>query len=233
MTPALVAAARNIKTAMEKLKLASYLEQTLLKPACTHNQIEEMCIKAVELELKGVCVPPFFASTARKVLDNVETLLVTVVGFPFGYSNINAKAEETKKAIAEGVDEIDMVMNISAFKSGMFSHVSDGIDSIKTLCGMNDKPLKVIIETGLLDNDEIARAAEICIEKEVAFVKTSTGFNGEGATVEAVKLLRQILPDEIGIKASGGIKDAQKAEELIQAGATRIGTSSGFTILGQ
>ncbi|MCB0737608.1 MAG: deoxyribose-phosphate aldolase [Bacteroidetes bacterium] len=211
--------------------LESSLEQTLLKPGCTQAEIEEMCTKAAQTKMHGVCVPPFFVPAAKKALENSDLEIITVVGFPFGYNNINTKAEETKKAISDGATEIDMVMNISAFKSGMINHVADGIDSIKTLCGMNDLPLKVIIESGILTQKEIILAAEICADKEVDFVKTSTGFIGHGATIETVSLLRNILPKTIKIKASGGIKDAQTAQAMLAAGADRIGTSAGFTIL--
>lgn len=225
-------AARNIKVAMEKPNLAQHLEQTLLTAACTQDEIVDMCERANKAGILAVCIPPFFVPTAKKALEDSETKVVTVVGFPFGYGNINTKAEETKKAISEGVDEVDMVMNLSAFKSGLMSHVSDGIDSIKTLCGMSDKPLKVIIESGLLSEEELLQAAAICTEKEVDFVKTSTGFNGKGASIKAVKMLRSALPESIGIKASGGIKDVTTAEKMLMAGANRIGTSSGFDILG-
>lgn len=232
MTLAHVEVARNLKIAMDKPNLAQHIEQTLLSPACTQDEIVSMCERANAAGVLAVCVPPFFVPTAKKALEDSETKVVTVVGFPFGYSNINTKAEETKKAISEKVDEIDMVMNISAFKSGLISHVSDGIDSIKTLCGMSDKPLKVIIESGILSEEELLQAAAICMEKEVDFVKTSTGFNGKGASIKTVKMLRNVLPESIGIKASGGIKDLATAEKMLMAGATRIGTSSGFDILG-
>lgn len=211
--------------------LAQYLDQTLLKVNTTLPLVEELCKKSVEAEIGGVCIPPFYTNAANKILTNTNTKLVTVIGFPFGYNNITAKAEAAKKVIQDGADEVDMVMTIGVFLNGNYSHVADEIESINTLCRMNDKVLKVIIETCLLSNDQIKKACEVCAEKDVDFVKTSTGFNGEGAQLETVKLMRSILPNSIKIKASGGIRDKKTAIEMINAGADRIGTSSGFTIL--
>lgn len=216
---------------MQQNKLAQYLDQTLLKVDTTLQLVEELCKRSAELSIGGVCIPPFFTSAASKILKETDTKLVTVVGFPFGYDNVTAKAEATKKVIQDGADEVDMVMNIGAFLNNNYNHVADEIESLNTLCHMNDKGLKVIIETCLLSTDQIKKACEICAEKEVDFVKTSTGFNGPGAQIETIKLMRSILPASIKIKASGGIKDRQTALEMINAGADRIGTSSGFKIL--
>ncbi|MGB0429754.1 MAG: deoxyribose-phosphate aldolase [Bacteroidia bacterium] len=211
--------------------LAAYLDQTLLKVETTAPMVKALCEKSIEHKIGGVCIPPFFTNTANKILAETSTKLVTVVGFPFGYTNITSKAEATKKVIQDGADEVDMVMNIGAFLNENFNHVADEIESINTLCHMNDKGLKVIIETCLLSHDQILKACEICAEKEVDFVKTSTGFNGQGATIEHIKLMRSVLPKSVKIKASGGIKDKDTALAMINAGADRIGTSSGFDII--
>ncbi|MBI1185501.1 deoxyribose-phosphate aldolase [bacterium] len=214
-----------------KQNLAPYIDQTLLKVDTTQSLVEELCTKSAEAEMAGVCIPPFFTNSAKKILKPTQTKLVTVVGFPFGYTNITSKAEATKKVIQDGADEVDMVMNIGAFLGENYAHVADEIESVLTLCHMNNRLLKVIIETCLLSEAQIVKACEICAEKEVDFVKTSTGFNGPGATVEGIKLMRQVLPSSIKIKASGGIKDYDTAMKMIEAGADRIGTSSGFQIL--
>ena len=212
--------------------LEDYLDQTLLRVDVKESDIQELCARSKELNIYGVCIPPFYTNLARKLLDESNTKVVTVVGFPFGYTNITSKAEATKKVISDGADEVDLVMNISAFLSENYSQVADEVESVHTLCNMNDRVLKVIIETALLDKSQIAKACEICVEKEVDFVKTSTGFNGGGATLEVVGFMRSILPDGTKIKASGGIKTRDMAVKMIEAGANRIGTSSGFEILG-
>lgn len=214
------------------MNLESYIEQTLLKVDATEQMVEALCHKVADTEIKGVCIPPFYAGTASKILKESPVKVVTVVGFPFGYTNITSKAEATKKVIVDGADEVDLVMNISAFLSENYSQVADEVESVQTLCNMNDRVLKVIVEASLLNESQLAKACEICVEKEVDFVKTSTGFNGGGATVDMVRFMRSVLPESTGIKASGGIKTREMALDLIEAGATRIGTSSGFEILG-
>lgn len=212
--------------------LEDYIEQTLLRVDVTEKMIEDLCHKVKDSGIYGVCIPPFYTSTARKILEESPAKVITVVGFPFGYTNITSKAEATKKVISDGVDEVDLVMNISAFLSENYSQVADEVESVHTLCNMNDRLLKVIIEASLLNESQLAKACEICVEKEVDFVKTSTGFNGGGATVDMVRSMRKMLPEGTGIKASGGIKTKEMALQLIDAGASRIGTSSGFEILG-
>lgn len=216
---------------VNKPSIAQYIDQTILKQTTTLDDVEYLCRKSIEFGFAGVCIPPYYTAAAHKILAESNTKLVTVVGYPMGYSDINAKAYETKRALSEGADEIDMVMNIAALKTGMLNHVADGIESIKTLCGMSDKLIKVIIETAVLNKEEIEVACGICADKQVDFVKTSTGIVAGGATIEAVTLLRKLLPDTIKIKASGGIKTYDQAMVFINAGADRIGTSSGFTII--
>ena len=215
-------------TAQSKLK--DHLEHTLLTPWVTEQDIALLCREAVKYELKAVCVPPYYTVMACKLLSEESPKVVTVIGFPMGYQAVNIKAQEAKKAVQDGADELDMVMNLAAFKSRRYQKVAGDIQSISTICHQQDRLLKVIIETSLLNEDELRKACEICVEAEVDFVKTSTGYQG-GASLEAVQLLRSSLPKTIGVKASGGIKDREWAETLVNAGATRIGTSSALKIL--
>jgi len=211
--------------------LAAAIDYTLLKPETTKKDIERLCKEAIQYGFCGVCVPPYMLATAKQLLKNNNTRLITVIGFPMGYSATNTKAEETKKAINDGADEVDMVVNVSALKSGNLSYVKDDIQSITTLCRLHSKVVKIIIETTLLTPEEIAKVCEICADAKVDFVKTSTGFFGNGADIETIKLLRSLLPKGIKIKASGGIRTREQAVALIKAGAARIGTSAAVDIL--
>ena len=179
----------------------------------------------------AVCVPPYFVQLAKKILNNTPVKIVTVVGFPFGYNTVSSKVEEVKKAINSGAHEIDMVMNIAALKSKDLSTLQNDIQSVVTACQLQNRICKVIIETGNLTEDELKLACKICVDCEADYVKTSTGYGLSGASLETVQLMRKILPARVKIKASGGIKNRKFAQELIQAGANRIGTSSGMAIL--
>lgn len=216
---------------LKSVKLAETIEHTLLKPDATTKEITQLCQEAVGYGFHGVCVPPFFIKHARKMLKDQPVKVVTVIGFPMGYTGPNAKAEEVKRAVTDKVDEIDMVMNIAALKSGNLAAVRNELQSITTLARLNNLVLKVIIEPTLLTEDEIRQACQLCAEAEVAFVKNATGFHGGKATVEIITLLRQLLPSSVQIKASAGIRDAEFARQLLQAGATRLGTSSGVEIV--
>lgn len=213
------------------MNLAPYIEHTLLKADCTAQEIIKLCEEADLHEFAGVCVPPYFVQLAKKTIKNPHTKIVTVIGFPFGYGAVSSKVEETKKAINSGAHEVDMVLNISAYKSGDLSNVQNDVQSVVTACHLQNRKVKVIIETAYLQAEDIKVICKICADCEVDFVKTSTGFAPEGATVEKVKLMRKYLPQKIQIKASGGIKTAAFAKELIEAGANRIGTSSGIKMM--
>jgi deoxyribose-phosphate aldolase len=235
MNHVLAEAEKNLNIVMDRIlngkDLARYIDHTVLKADTTQKDIERICQEAIENQFFGVCVPPYFVKHAKKLLRGSGVKTITVVGFPLGYSYINSKVEECKRALEDRAHEIDMVMNISAFKSGNFAFVKDDIQNITTLCRLNNRLIKVIIETSLLSKEEIIKACQICAEAEVDFVKTSTGFNGSGANIENIKLMRDILPKNIKIKASGGIKDNAFANELIKAGASRIGSSAGAKLL--
>ncbi len=216
----------------EMIELAGHIEHTNLKPDSTKEDIIKLCEEAIEHNFYGICVAPYHTQTAKKALLNSNVKLTTVVGFPLGYATVASKVEEAKKAIISGVDEVDMVMNIAAFKSQDYATVQNDIQAVTTACHLQNKQVKVIIETAYLNDEEIDKACRICIDCEVDFVKTSTGYASEGATPEKVKLMRSILPAKIKIKASGGIKTHDEAVALIEAGAFRIGTSSSLNIIG-
>jgi deoxyribose-phosphate aldolase len=204
----------------------TYIEHTNLKPTITDRDVDLLVAQGKELGFIGVCVPPFWVKRARRELGNSETKLVTVVGFPLGYQMTEVKAEEIKIAISNGADELDVVMNISAFKINMDWFKIDLAKCAK-LIHDHQKLLKVIIETAYLNEEEIIKACKIGADAGADFIKTSTGFAADGARSEHIKLMKRILPSTVGIKASGGIKSYAQALELIECGADRIGTSSG------
>lgn len=212
--------------------LNEYIEHTLLKQDARKEDLIKLFEEAKEYKFKGVCVNPVNVSFAKDVLANTGVKIVTVVGFPLGANLSSVKAFETQQAVKDGADEIDMVINVSKLKDKDYNFVKEDIKEVKKAC--QDKPLKVILETDLLDKDEIKKACELCVEAKADFVKTSTGFvkNGIGAKEEDVKLMAQIVkPHGLGVKASAGIRDKDKALVMIEAGADRLGTSSGVAIV--
>jgi deoxyribose-phosphate aldolase len=215
------------------MELNKYIEHTMLKPNCTEEEIISLCNEAVEHKFYGVCVPPFYVQLAKKAIKKADVKIITVIGFPLGYNSVSSKVEETKKAITSGAHEVDMVMNIAAFKSGDIVSVQNDIQSVTTACHLQNKQVKVIIETAYLSDEEIIQACKICANCEADFVKTSTGFASSGATVEAVELMRKTLPAKVKIKAAGGIRDAAFAEKLIAAGADRIGASASVKMVSE
>lgn len=210
--------------------LASHIEQTYLKPDFTDKTLYNLIESAERFAFKGICIPPFWVKKAAREMAGKPIELVTVVGFPFGYHMTETKMEETQRALKDGATEIDLVLNISSFKSEMIWPKIE-IAKIAGLVHQEEKLLKVIIETAYFSNEEIIKLCDICASAGADFVKTSTGYAPEGAKPELVKLMRSSLPDSVGIKASGGIKTKEFAIELINAGADRIGTSSGDTIM--
>ena len=213
------------------MDISKYIEHTLLKQDATKEGLEKLFEEAIQNKFLGVCVNPCFVKDAKKSLKNSNVKVVTVIGFPLGANTPEVKAFETKKAIEDGADEIDMVINVSKLKDKDYDYVKKDIESVRHACP--DNILKVILETDLLTKDEIKKACEICIDAKADLVKTSTGFvkNGVGAKVEDVELMYQtVSPFGLKVKASGGIRDSEKALALIKAGATRLGTSSGLKI---
>ena len=213
------------------MDLARLIDHTLLKPYCTLEEVKTICQQAIEHRFAAVCIPPFYVKDAAHVLEGKGVKTASVVGFPMGYSAVAAKVEEIKRAIDEGVDELDVVVNLCAVKSGNWNFVRNELESLTTACHMRGKTVKAIIETGVLTDGELLKMCDACAEFGVDFVKTSTGFNGQGVTPEVVSLLRQKLPEKIKIEASGGIRDRQFAEQLIGAAADRIGSSTGVAIV--
>lgn len=212
--------------------LNEYIEHTILKQDATKAELEKLFSEAIENKFLGICVNPCHIKLAKENLKESDVKIVTVVGFPLGASKPEAKAYEAKVAIEDGADEVDMVINVGLLKDKDFDAVQRDIEIVKAACA--DKKLKVILETDLLTKEEIETACKLCINAKADFVKTSTGFvkNGVGAKAEDVKLMFNIVsPYGLEVKASAGIRDKQKAIEMIEAGATRLGTSSGVEIV--
>ncbi len=212
--------------------LNKYIEHTLLKQDATKNELIKLFEEAKNHNFLGVCVNPCFVKLAKENLKNSDVKIVTVIGFPLGANTPEVKAFETQKALEDGADEIDMVINVTALKDKDYDYVLNDIQKVKKACQTHN--LKVILETDLLTSDEIKKACELCIEAGADLVKTSTGFvkNGVGAKVEDVKLMYDTVNKAgLQVKASGGIRDKETAIKMIEAGATRLGTSSGVKII--
>lgn len=212
--------------------LNKHIEHTLLKQDAKLEDFTKLFNEAKEHQFLGVCINPAYVKLAKENLKNSDVKVVTVVGFPLGANRSDVKAYETSKAVEDGADEIDMVINVTALKNKDYDFVVNDIKAVKAAC--QDKPLKVILETDLLEKDEIKKACELCVEAKADFVKTSTGFvkGGVGAKVEDVKLMYEtVFPHGLKVKASGGIRDKETAIKMIEAGAERLGTSSGVKIV--
>ena len=207
-----------------------YIEHTALKPTMVAKDVDRLVLEAKQFGFLGVCVPPFWVKRAARELHGTEIQLVTVIGFPLGYNQTEVKEFEIKRAIEQGANELDIVMNISAFKNGM-PWVKVELAKCAHLIHEAGCLMKVIIETAYLSDNEIVNATKLCCEAGTDFVKTSTGFAGAGATVEHIQLMRKNAPSNVGIKASGGIKSLSDARAMIEAGADRLGTSSGVAIM--
>ena len=216
-----------------KEKMASLIDQTLLKPDATKDDIRRLCQESMNYGFWSVCVNPTYISLAASILRDTEVKICSVVGFPLGANTPEVKAFEAEKALIDGANEIDMVINLGALKSGDYELVKRDIRYIveQGIRFQRDIIVKVIIETGLLSDNEKALACQIVKESGANFVKTSTGINTRGATVQDVKFIRKIVGPDFGVKASGGIRTYGEAIKLIEAGANRIGTSSGISII--
>lgn len=208
---------------------ARYIDHTLLAMDSTESQITKICEEAKKYKFYSVCVNSGYVPLVKTLLAGTGVKVCSVVGFPLGAMLTRAKAFEAQLAVAEGAEEIDMVINVGWLKSGKDQAVFDDIKSVKEAC--NGVGLKVILETCLLTDDEIKKVCQMCVDIDVAFVKTSTGFSKAGATVETVKLMRDTVGTQMGVKASGGVRTKEVATLMIEAGATRIGTSSGISII--
>jgi deoxyribose-phosphate aldolase len=213
------------------MSVAQFIDHTILRPTTTLADIEKICGEAAHYGFAAVCVPPYYVRDAKGILDNSAVKVATVIGFPFGYSHFTAKVAEARQAIADGADELDMVMNLAAFKSNDLAYLESEIGELMNLTEQQGATVKVIIESGILSEEEIIKCCDLYKHYPIGFMKTSTGYAEKGATVEAVKTMRMHLPPSIQIKASGGIKTADFAQQLINAGATRLGCSASVAIV--
>ena len=210
-------------------ELASYIDHTLLKPDATRAQLEQLCAEAAEQQFSTVCVNGSRVELAYSLLEDCDVQVCTVVGFPLGAMEADAKRYETEVAVDLGASEIDMVMNVGRFKDGEHDYIVREIRDVVEAA--DDRVVKVILETCLLTNDEIAKACKLVTQAQAHFVKTSTGFGNAGATLEHVRLMRETVGQFAGVKAAGGVRNADDARAMIEAGATRIGTSNGVAIV--
>ncbi len=204
-------------------------DHTILKADASEEAVIKICKEAKEHGFMSVCVNNYYTAFVAHQLHGTEVKVCTVVGFPLGQMSTKAKAFETSCAVEDGAQEIDMVINVAALKDGKYDVVLEDIKAVKAACG--DVLLKVILETCLLSKEEIVKACELCVEAGVDFVKTSTGFSTGGATAEDIALMRKTVGPDVGVKASGGVRDARTAMAMVEAGANRIGASATIAIL--
>jgi len=213
------------------MKINNYIDQTLLSPTATEGDIIALCNDAKKYNFKSVCVHGCYVPLASQLLKNTDVKICTVVGFPLGSVSTETKVFEAKNAIANGADEIDMVINMGLLRSRNYVSFLKDISDVKAVIGKHI--LKVILEISNLSKNEIIRACEICLDANADFIKTSTGFSKSGATLTAVKIIRKTIKDQAKIKASGGIRDYETAMKYIDLGVERIGTSSGVEIVNE
>jgi deoxyribose-phosphate aldolase len=215
------------------MNIAQYIDHTLLKPTTTMQELKKLCEEAIQYNFYAVCVPPPLVKNARNILNTAESSVktATVIGFPFGYSIARAKLAEAQQAIQDGADELDVVINLVALKNKAWQYLELEMESIVEIAHAGNKLVKVIIESGILTDEEIIKCCELYTKTGVDFLKTSTGYAEKGATVEAVQLMRAHLPSNIKIKASGGIRTWEQADQFIKAGANRLGCSASVAIV--
>ena len=210
-------------------ELAPYIDHTLLKADATRAQLEKLCAEAIEHQFATVCVNGSRVELAYSLLEESDVQVCAVVGFPLGTMDADAKRYETEAAVDSGAGEIDMVMNVGRFKDGEHDFIVREIRDVVEAA--DDRMVKVILETCLLSNEEIEQACKLVVQAQAHFVKTSTGFGSAGASLEHVKLMRETVGQFAGVKAAGGVRNAEDARAMIEAGATRIGTSNGVAIV--
>ncbi len=213
------------------MNIAHYIDHTALKPTLTVAEVEKLCAEAVEYGFAAVCVPPMFIKNAKQFCAGSGVKIATVIGFPFGYSAIEAKLAETVLAVVDGADELDLVINIAALKNNDWQYLAKEINSIMPVIRNKEKVIKVIIESGVLTDEGIIKCCDLYGAAGVDFMKTSTGYAEKGASVHAVQLMRKHLADAVKIKASGSIRNYIFAKELIDAGADRLGCSASVAIM--
>ncbi len=213
------------------LSLARMIDHTLLKPEATRQQVEELCAEAKQYSFASVCINPSFVKLSAKMLKDTSVKVCTVIGFPLGATSTEAKAFEAERAIRDGAREVDMVINIGMLKSGEYDYVEKDIAAVTATAHKMDAIAKVIIETGLLTDEEKVKACILAKRARADFVKTSTGFAKGGATVGDIALMRRVVGPELGVKASGGVRTLEQAKALIESGADRIGASASVKIV--
>jgi len=215
------------------MNIASYIDHTILKPVTETGEVIRLCREAVQYGFAAVCVPPGYVTLAKEHTGNTDVKVATVIGFPFGYSATSSKLEEIRQALQDGADELDMVHNLTALKNRDFSFLETEMADCVSLIHNSGKIIKVIVESGLLSDEELIRCCALYGPIGIDFMKTSTGYAATGATVQAVQLMRRHLPDAVAIKASGGIRTFAFARELVAAGATRLGCSASLAIVAE
>lgn len=213
------------------MDIHAYIDHTLLKATTLISDIEKLCNEAAEYKFAAVCVPPPMIKIAKQALSDTDVKVATVIGFPFGYSAVEAKIAEIILAMVDGADELDMVINLLALKNNDWQYLANEIAHVMPVIKQKNRLIKVIIESGILTDTEIIRCCELYGAAEIDFLKTSTGYAEKGASIEAVALMRKHLPAHVKIKASGGIKTYAFAKQLIDAGAARLGCSNSLNII--
>jgi len=213
------------------MKISSYIDHTILKPTTLLPEVEKLCREAVQYQFAAVCVPPPFITTAKQLLNGTAVKTATVIGFPFGYAAAESKIAEMLLAMVDGADELDMVINLIALKNNDWQYLANEINHIMPIIRSKERVIKVIIESGILTDEELIRCCELYGAAGIDYLKTSTGYAEKGATIEAVQLMRKHLPSNVKIKASGGIRTYAFAKELVEAGATRLGCSASVSIV--
>ncbi len=213
------------------MNICSYIDHTFLKPTTTIADIKKVCEEAKQYQFAAVCIPPVFVKEAKRLTAASNVKTATVIGFPFGYSAIEAKVAEIILAMIDGADELDMVINIAALKNSDWQYLASEISTIIPMIHHKKKIIKIIIESGILTDEEIVKCCALYGTAGADFLKTSTGYAEKGASIEAVVLMKKNLPDSVKIKASGGIKTYEFAKQLIDAGASRLGCSASVAIV--
>lgn len=208
-----------------------YIDHTLLKPDCTKDQIIQLCEEGIEHDFYAVCIPPYHIKTAHNIVKDSNVKVASVIGFPLGYQPTETKNLAILRASLYGADEVDSVINLAALKEENWSYLQEEAKRLTTAAHHFDMRIKFILETGMLEEAQIVKLCEMFLEVEADFVKTSTGFLGTGATVEAIEIMKRCVGDEMEVKASGGVRTYEDAVKMIEAGASRLGTSSGIALV--
>lgn len=216
-----------------QLSVNQYIEHTNLSPLITSAQVEQLIDEAITYQFCGICVPPYWVKKARRDVGKANIQVVTVIGFPLGYQRSEVKLKEMESAVRDGADELDIMLNISAVKNNALEWVKIELAQFSKFAHEREKIIKVILETAYLTETELQETCKVCIDTGVDFLKTSSGFAPAGAQLDTVQLMRSLAPESVGIKASGGIKTYDQVVAFVQAGAERIGTSSGVQIMQQ